>query len=416
MATLTVSPADLTAAFKAAKPGDELTVTPGTLQKWRPGAPIWDATTNPVVITAADPASPPVFAGGVTMDGWRGVTWRGVAFDIRNGGYGHSAACLAAGAANAAIGFERSTFVGLSDPATDVNGAPELGGIGYGISGKFKGLRIIGNIFRDMPKAIVLADSEDVDILDNDMFDITTDNIVFSGLQRARILRNLLGKKALPAASGAHPDHIQGTKSVTGRPSTDILIADNLMHSPPDGKESQGAHLDDDPGYVRVVVRDNLLLNTIYRSLSCIEGADVAFLNNLATTSRAKTMAGSEAYSGLYYKGAAECSGNSVNRVQYGPAETQRIVPLATVAEIEALRADWLAKFRAVAPEPAPEPIDPHLAEIAELQALLTAANTRIDRLLADRAAALDLAKKARAARAKNQYLDPLITLLSTPV
>ncbi len=264
-----------------------------------------------------------------------------------------------------------------------------------------------------MPKGIVIADSDDVEILDNDMFEITTDNIVFSGLQRALILRNWLAKKALPLASTAHPDHIQGTKAVSLRPSVDVLIADNLLDSPADGKESQGVHLDDDLNYSGIVVRDNVLLNTIYRSLSCIEGAGISFLNNVASTSRVKTAAGSQAYSGLYYKGAGECRGNTVNHVAYGVAADQKVIPLSTTTEIDALRASWLAEFRPVdspiiLPPPVVPAVDPRDAQLVEQAA-------RINRLLTERTTALGLAKQARAARAKNQYLDQLIALLSAP-
>lgn len=413
-AVLPATPATLTTVFKGAACGDVISLAPGVVTRWRPGTPMQgtvarDCSANPVVIAAADFANPPVFtagwyvrasdgakiaSAGVTMDGFLGVTFLGVACDVSAGGFGHAPCFSAAGSANAAISIEDSLIFGRSDPTVDVNGAAELGGIGYGIAGKYQGLRVVRNTFRDLPKGIVLGDSSDVLVADNDMFRITTDGFQFGGLVRGQFLRNLIITIALPDASTAHPDCGQGLKG--GRPSVDVIIAFNLCRGPAAGKLGQGFFVADEALNNNIRLEGNTVLNRGYRAIS-VQALTAAANDNVALSERTTD------YAGLYWAaGSGEVRGNTANLFNNVPAGSLGNVTVArsTTAEIDAAQAAWLAKFRA-APEP---PTDPSL----ELKA-------RIDRLLAERGKALDLAKQARAARAKNQYIDQLIALLSAP-
>lgn len=99
-------------------------------------------------------------------------------------------------------------------------------------------------------------------------------------------------------------------------------------------------------------------------------------------------------------------------------------------ADLDALRAAAMVRISGTSPMPEPVPApDPRDAEIASLKAELalsatvaddlkgeiTTLQNRVAALVAERTTALSLAKQARAARAKNQYLDQLVALLSAP-
>ena len=426
--TITVDVAGLKTAFLAAKPGDTLAVKPGTISKFRPGKPTWDASALPITITAADPANPPVFADGVTMDAWNDFVWRGVVFDIRKGTADFAAAVSTFTNATTPIckniAFEYCEFFGLSDPTTLINPTTkaeyiEYDGVGYGLKGNYDGLRVVKNKFHDLSRGIVLGDSSNVDILDNDITNILVDNIQFGGVIGLRILRNRLEKKELSTLSGSHPDGIQGIKG--GRPSVDVVIADNLILCPPTGKGSQGVFQADDPLCDRIVIRNNTILNSGYRALST-SAQQVDVLDNIAVSCRA------DASSGLYWVGVTgRADGNVVGKVVSAPVGAQNtVVGTVTPEKIEEYRAAWMAKFRPAAtpePTPEPEPVDPHLAEIAALKAQVAALTSNRSEALALAQQAAGQITQARLARAKNQYIDQakatvdqLITKLSAPI
>jgi hypothetical protein len=381
-----------TAALRAAACGDELQVGPGTITAWRPGPMAKDCSANPVVITAADPANPPVFAAtvvpatatksaaapsAVTLDGWKGVVIRGVLCDVSGGGYVH-VACFLGATLSSAITFEANTIRGRSDPSPNLKGEVELEGIGTGISGKFKDIAIRRNTFRDLAKGVVLLDVTGAAVEDNDMFDITADGVQFGGLVGFSIQRNLILKKTLPDASTAHPDGIQGLKG--SRPSTDGVIADNLIRGGAAGKLTQGVFLDDDPLYDRIAIRRNLTLDATYRAISAA-GLRIDVTDNTALTQRTVDFAG------LYYKGASgDVTGNRVGKIVFGPTESNVAVGRSTAAELDAAEAAWMKRFRG---------IDARDVQIASLKDQVQALT---DKLAAEQAAhAASLARIAAA-------------------
>jgi hypothetical protein len=341
----------LTAAFKAAACGDEIRVAPGVYTKWRAGAVARDCSAAPVVITALDPEAPPVFAGGLTLDGWKGVTFRGVVCDIRTGGAAF-AACIVSTGLSAAVTVEDSEIFGLSEPTTLASGAVELEGVGYGLAGKFSGLVVRRNRFHDLAKGMVVGDSERVSIADNDLKNITVDAIVFGGLIDGEILRNRIEKKPAPDASTTHADCIQGQKG--SRPSLRVRIAFNLCEAPAAGRGTQGVFVADDPANDVIEVVGNTLLNTGYRALSA-QGVGVVVDDNVALSQR------TDSWAGLYWSGqSGTAAGNTVMKVASAPAGSlNRLVARATPAEIDAARAAWLARFR-------PDRKDREIAELRD--------------------------------------------------
>lgn len=242
-----------------------------------------------------------------------------------------------------------------------------------------------------------------------------------------------------------HADAIQWWTDGRTVPPKSILVGGNIFRRG-NGKAIQGAFFGyhpeagDIPYGAGIVIRDNLFEGTIWSGIT-IGGADdpliednviVGFDDVLTAEGKLITprITVNVSKGGRIFNNVAPNFLVSNNVPEVTQTGNQKIA--VSKAGDFTLANQWLA-LRDGSTPPA---VDPRDAEIAALKAqvavltgrvdaltvqLATATTdravlaARVDRLLAERAQALALAKQARAARAKNQYIDQLIALLSAP-
>jgi uncharacterized coiled-coil protein SlyX len=431
-AVITVDPSTYVAApFLQA--GDELRLAPGTYAGFTTkNVKVWDRA-RPIVVTSADPARPAVLTDFILREA-QGLVFRDVALnttktETRTYGFivGDSKT----------VGFERVKVHGSLDgnPANDPIGLQ---------------LRTVEDVwvrdseFTELNRGLNIGGATKVRVSGNLFHQLRSDGVDFAQVSDVQVVGNRF--RNIYRDPLDHPDAIQfWTSGTTGAGSSDVLIAQNIIERG-DGGPIQGIFIRDEAAlrYERFTIADNLVVGTGWNALRVVgnpnaPSRDFTVRNNVLVTYDALEGVPTKellTYILLQNLDGATVTGNRAaqisfdhvtNLVDSGNTITAPVADLGFAAKTA-----WLAAL-----EPAP-PVeaDPRDARIAALEAQvatltarvdaltaqLTAAQAernalaaRIDALLIERGKALSLAKQARAAKAKNQYLDPIIALLSAP-
>lgn len=103
---------------------------------------------------------------------------------------------------------------------------------GYGLSVRSSaGVVIAGNEFRDFYRGLVITDAVDVAVQGNDIHSMRMDGSNFAQVERVVIEGNKFHDFKRAVNSADHADMIQFWTTRTERPSTDIVIRDNVLNS-----------------------------------------------------------------------------------------------------------------------------------------------------------------------------------------
>ncbi|MEH6546671.1 MAG: right-handed parallel beta-helix repeat-containing protein [Sneathiella sp.] len=134
----------------------------------------------------------------------------------------------------------------------------------YGLAvSRSTGVDVIGNEFSNLGYGAQLANSQDLNVSDNFIHDISSKGLYFSGVQGVEVTGNTISDMN-PEASGSY--HSIQLSSLTGQSAnTDIVIRDNMIMQG-DGGSDQGIFMKSESGvpYENVIIENNSSGASIY--------------------------------------------------------------------------------------------------------------------------------------------------------
>ncbi|MDO9640870.1 MAG: PKD domain-containing protein [Pseudotabrizicola sp.] len=228
--TITVSThAELISALGMATGGETILLNPGNYGDLSlVDKPKFDLDfTAPVTIAAADPANPPVVTG-LKVHGATDLHFENILFDYtyQDGQPNWYKPFTVSGSES--ISFTDCTFdgdVARGLTAAD-NGYPT--GFGLNVTGT-TGITVDNCEIHGFFRGLLVSNSDDVAITDNDIHSIRMDGMNFAAVQGVLIEGNHIHDFLRSMDSDDHADMIQFWTSGTTRPSTDIVIRDNIL-------------------------------------------------------------------------------------------------------------------------------------------------------------------------------------------
>lgn len=346
MTTFNATPATLAAVLASASGGDTLRLAPGDYVKARLSRPAFD---KPVTIEAADPASPPRFTGGLTIDFLGNVRFVGV--DV----------ALADASAEWAQAVRVYGGAGLDFVGGRVSGRVAADGTrsGYGlVIDKVSGLLIHKMAFADLSRGVLVSNSDKIGVSWNHFDHLGSDGVDFAACNDVLVADNSFGQ--IHPRPADHPDAIQFWTEGTTRPSERIVIARNIVRRGA-GPGYQGIFLKDEVGtlpYRHVQIVDNLLVGTGYHGIHCNHGEDVEVSGNELLSVDADTGRNWILLQGITGE---KVVGNgailiSVNGKAMARGEGGNVLNLPTTDSGKAAIDAWMARFRPTPVVEAPAP------------------------------------------------------------
>ena len=283
------NPEALQEALERVEGGDRLLLAPGsygtlvigkasTFERRFPGE---------VTIASADASNPAVF-DGFNLTGVSNLTMDGLVFDYtffpkhekRHRPFEVSYA--------ENISIENSIFEG--DDAAGKNELSDGFGYGYGLSvQKSSDVTIRNNIFRGFQRGIVFRIVETLNVLDNEITDMSGDGMNYAQVQNVRIEGNYVHDFRRGKTAPVHPDMIQFWTNKTKKPSENILIRRNVL-SAGDGPYTQTIFIRNeevDQGragsemyYRNIVIAENVIINAHLHGITVGETNGLTVRNN----------------------------------------------------------------------------------------------------------------------------------------
>lgn len=228
--TITVSTqAELLEALKSSTGGETILLNSGNygnlslIDNWRFNVE-FDST---VTIAAADIDNPPVITG-MDVRGASNLTFEHIMFDYTqvSGTPIWTKPFIVSG--SDAISFDGCIFDGdLASGLTEAdNGFPT--GFGLYVSTS-TGVEVTDSEIRGFYRGLSISNSDDVSVTDNDVHSIRMDGMNFAAVQGVVIEGNYIHDFERSMDSADHADMIQFWTAGTTRPSTDIVIRDNIL-------------------------------------------------------------------------------------------------------------------------------------------------------------------------------------------
>lgn len=291
MTTITVSTtAQLTAALANAKGGDTILLQGGQysplyLYGNSPGQ--YDYASN-VTIKSADPANPAVFPT-VDVRGVTNLSFEGLKFDytFKAGDSIWQTPFFFMNCTNLAV--RNSVFDG-----DQLEGSPLAAenGFGHAIGLNIQdsaGITVEGNEIYEFNKGMVLSNSDDVRVAHNNVHHNRVDALTFAAVQRVVIENNWLHDSRGTVLPEDHRDMIQFWTNGTTRPSTDVVIRNNLIDIG-DGSWTQSIFMRNelvDSGkagpemlYRNILIENNTITNGHLHGITVGETAGLTIRNN----------------------------------------------------------------------------------------------------------------------------------------
>ncbi|GGE26107.1 parallel beta-helix repeat (two copies) [Gemmobacter megaterium] len=289
-ATILVSTLEqLHAALAKAKGGETILLEPGHYERLTLNSKSGYDIKFPsdVTITSADPDNPASF-GKMNLDGAENVVLQGVVFDYR----------FAAGDT-----IKNSPFVVQNSSNIQILDSEFRGDVAQGISeladgfGTAVGLTVTsttgmtldGNEFHSWHRGLVVSYSYDVAITGNEVHDIRSDGMNFVAVQGVEIEGNHIHSFRASRDSKDHADMIQFWTNGTKRPSTDIVIRDNILDIA-DGSWTQSIFMRNevvdsqgggkDMYYKNVLIENNTIYNSHIHGITVGEADGLTIRNN----------------------------------------------------------------------------------------------------------------------------------------
>ncbi len=228
--TITVtSLQSLYAALANAKGGETIALAAGNYGDMSLGTKSGFDITFPsnVTITSADPLHPAVFTG-LAMRDVENLTFDSVVFDytFATGDKVYERPFNITGGANLTI--RNSTFDG--DVASGVSEAADGYGYAFGLSVRgASNVQIDGNEFYNFHRGMIVSESKDISVTNNDLHSMRSDGMDFTQVQGVLIEGNQIHDFKASPASSDHCDMIQFWTAGTTAASTDIVIRNNVL-------------------------------------------------------------------------------------------------------------------------------------------------------------------------------------------
>lgn len=240
----------------AAKPGDVITLAPGTY----PASAIKVKTFNPPIVIKGGPG---VVLQGILMQLCDGIGFDGleVTVDPAQG------AAIKGGCTNCTV------------TGCNIHGAAVGDGVGVSLINS-SGARVLGNDVHHLGAGLAFSHCDNVTVSDNRVHDIRIDGVDVLAGSKITVANNQF-TDFYPLA-GDHSDAIQFVTTNTVGPQTDILIAGNAYVRGKGLAMTQGIFMGNEAkvDYQRVVIRDNEILGSTWHGILVVH-ADVALENNV---------------------------------------------------------------------------------------------------------------------------------------
>ena len=277
MATYNVSNAsELATALASAQGGDRILLAAGNYGdlslKNR-------AFGSEVEIVSADPNNPAEFRT-VTLNTVSNLTFRSVEI-----GY-----TLAPGEPTFAkmVNVTKGSYLTFDDVHVrgSMDGNPVNDGNGISVLDSDH-VRVVNSEFQQLNRAAMFGNSTHIEVRNNNFHDLRSDGVDFAEVQNVLIDNNRF-TNFFPEGT-AHPDAIQFWTRGTTKPSTDIVISNNVILQG-EGRGTQGIFLSDKDGllpFERVTITNNLVyVNDGHNGLHVFSGKSVVVQNNTVVSER----------------------------------------------------------------------------------------------------------------------------------
>ena len=241
-----------------------------------------------VTIASADPADPAVFSGA-DVRGGSNLAIEGVTFDyIYKPGDPVTLSPFSFSGVDG-LTITDSTF----DGANAYGSTPEANGFGTG-NGLFirgsEGVVLEGNEFFGFRRGLNVTESSDITVRGNEIYDMRSDGMNFSEVQGVLVEDNYIHDFRTSPTSGDHADMIQFWTNGTDRPSSGIVIRDNVLDiGNGDATQSifmrnelvdSGRASFNDMAYRNVVIENNTITNAQKWGISVGEAVGVTISRN----------------------------------------------------------------------------------------------------------------------------------------
>ena len=273
---------DFAAALRAAPPGAVIELPGGDWGELKLGG-----ADGPSVIRSADPANPARFSG-MNVNGAHGLALEGLVLDyewsendrLEEGPFG-------------IWDSENVRLTGLRILGDTAGGAdPTSRGFASGIGLIIRTSRDV--VLEDSEvttfyRGIIVRDSDRVTLRGNDIHSLRSDGINVVGTQGIRIIANHIHDFIRSIESKDHADMIQFWTTHAPRPTTDVVIRDNLLNSGA-GYYTQSIFMRNDRVdqgeagsemyYQNVVIEENVIVNAHAHGISTGETAGLTIRGN----------------------------------------------------------------------------------------------------------------------------------------
>jgi len=218
---------ELSAALARAPEGEVISLAPGNY-----GGLILSSATRAnraVTLRSANPQDPARITG-LTLDGVANVTLDALVFDysFQPGDAEWSAPFVIH--ASSGVVIQNSIFDG--DLARSLSGVADGYGTGTGLTvdGSTQ-VTLKRNRFFKFMRGLTVSDSDNISVVGNEVTAIRSDGMDFVAIQGLLVAENFIHDFRASSASDDHADMIQFWTTGTTRPSSDVVIRDNVLNS-----------------------------------------------------------------------------------------------------------------------------------------------------------------------------------------
>jgi hypothetical protein len=184
---------------------------------------------QPITVRSADPAKPARFSE-MDLREVNHVVLDGLLFDYAYSPADKSNLRSFQIFASRDLTIRNSTFDGDLAPADSPDEDAYPTGFGLSVTSSAE-IKIEHNAIHDFYRGLIVTDSVDVDIVNNDLYAIRMDGMNFAQVERVMIENNVIHDFKRAVDSADHADMIQFWTTQTERPSLDIIIRNNVLNS-----------------------------------------------------------------------------------------------------------------------------------------------------------------------------------------
>jgi hypothetical protein len=219
---------DLGAALASASAGSVLELAGGDYGAFDVRR-VSGAVGQPITVRSADPAKPARFSE-MDLREVNHVILDGLLFDYTYSPADKSNIRTFQVFASRDLTIRNSSFEGDLAPSDGPEEEAYPTGFGLAITSSAE-IKVEHNAIYNFYRGLIVSDSVDVDILNNDLYAIRMDGMNFAQVERVLIESNVIHDFKRAVDSADHADMIQFWTTQTERPSTDITIRNNVLNS-----------------------------------------------------------------------------------------------------------------------------------------------------------------------------------------